>query len=180
MHFVQRGYDCFKYNFKSKARYSTFEARKDKYFFEKLAKRKDPKGFILANMLVNPAWIGDMVNNEEAERTYTEWVKRNQALSYIFKQDLKKLNSSFNDNIAAVNGQHPVILKMFLRGEICIETICIIANMAGCIPYWNKQLDGDPIWNSVALKIEKYIPFMTYDEKKMQKLLLEAFDREDA
>ena len=52
-HFSQKNYDYIKYNGKVKAWRTTFETRKDKYFFYKLSKMKDPVEFLIANFIDN-------------------------------------------------------------------------------------------------------------------------------
>jgi len=50
-HFTQKSYDYVKYNGKTSVKADSFNSRKDKIFFEKLAKHKDPKGFLIANLV---------------------------------------------------------------------------------------------------------------------------------
>ena len=60
-HFTSN-YDFHKYNGKINASVTSFETRKDKFFFYKLSKKTDAKNFILANLVENPnIWIGDMI-----------------------------------------------------------------------------------------------------------------------
>ena len=62
-HFTS-SYDYHKYNGKINASITSFETRKDKFFFYKLSKRSDAKDFILSNMVNNPKiWIGDMLSD---------------------------------------------------------------------------------------------------------------------
>ena len=49
-HFSQERYDYFTYGGKVRAKESSFEIRKDKYFFYKLSKHKDIENFLLANI----------------------------------------------------------------------------------------------------------------------------------
>ena len=104
-HFQSNTYDYFKYNGKVRASYSTFEKRNDKYFFAKLAKHKDVIGFLVANFYYGDVWVGDLVNEQTAENQYKEWLKRKQSLSYIFKNDVERIDSLI-DEMKVIDSQH--------------------------------------------------------------------------
>ena len=92
-HFSKPGYDYFKYNGKLKVNADSFNSRKDKLFFQKLSKHSDVRNFLVANLSKNEkAWIKDLAYSEEAEKTYKDWLKRTQSLTYTIKNDLKALN----------------------------------------------------------------------------------------
>lgn len=169
-------YDFFKYNGKTNTNVTAFENRKDKFHFYKLSKHSDPKDFILANILENPnVWIGDMIADEKYDKIYKDWKKRQQSLSYVFKTDLSKLNEDFNSNLISTNGQHPVIITLYIRGEICIETLIVIANLTKVFSHWDKILLDKIIYPDINRKCKKYFPFMEYDKDKMKKILLDKF-----
>jgi hypothetical protein len=95
-HFTKDSYDYFKYGGKVSASVKSFESRRDRFYFEKLAKMRDPTSFILANLSEDTnIWVGDLCANETAERRYKSWLKRNQSLSYTFRNDLSsRMNTS--------------------------------------------------------------------------------------
>ena len=98
-HFTQSGYDYFKYNGKSNLKYESFVKRNDKIFFQKLAKHEDVINFLIANFSINnKLWIKNLAYSEESENIYKQWLKRQNSLSYIFKQDLSKLDDNFDNN----------------------------------------------------------------------------------
>ena len=133
-HFTNPTYDYFKYNGKVNISYNTFEKRKDKLFFQKLAKHTDVKNFLVANFANDEkSWIRSLAYNEEAEKIYKDWLKKNQSLSYTFKEDLKKLHEDFNTNLICKNNQHPILFKKFLGKEICLETLCLLLEFSGAI-----------------------------------------------
>jgi hypothetical protein len=82
-HFNSKSYDYFKYGGKSSGNVDSFNKRKDKFFFEKLAKHRDPHHLMLANFAVNPkSWIKEMAYSENAEAVYMDWLKRSQSLTH--------------------------------------------------------------------------------------------------
>jgi T4 gene Gp59 loader of gp41 DNA helicase/T4 gene Gp59 loader of gp41 DNA helicase C-term len=177
-HFIRDSYDFIKYQGKMKLTIDSFELRKDKFFFAKLAKHKNPKDFIIANFVeTGPnTWIGDLINNSTAEKVYTEWNKRRQALSYYFEQDLNMLLTNISDNITIKEQQHPHLLKLFLRKNISIETIIILDDLLGYLDRWDKKLKDDPLWKDISIIFKKYRSFLEYDITKMRKLALKHFE----
>jgi len=177
MHFTTKDYDFIKYNGKLRITGDHFERRKDKYFFHKLAKRKDVKEFLISNFVsnTNQTWIGDLVNNSSTEDNYTEWKKRTQAIAYSFEEDLKKCLTKLDDNVIITDNQHPFMLKLFLRKKISIETLIILNDLIGFFSHWNKHLKDDIIWKDIHLLCVKYRPFLQYDKVKMKSIALKIF-----
>lgn len=174
-HFTQAEYDWFRYNGKVNASISAYEKRRDRLFFAKLVKHNDPHGFLLANILNNPkVWIRDIIYSESAEQIYLSWLKQQQSLFYIFKQELNLLLDNFNDNFIIHNNQHPHIILLYLRKDISLETLCILVSLTGCLKHWIKKLD-DPIFNEIVFKINKYTLFINYDREKFKGVIVEKY-----
>ena len=176
-HFTKPSYDYFKYNGKTNVKPETFDKRKDKLFFQKLAKHKDVHNFLLSNFIVNEkAWIRELAYSDTAEENYKNFIKRNQSISYLFKNDLGNLDSNFNNNFIVAENEHPILLKQYLAGEISIETLCILLKITGAKKYWDKNLEYDIVWEEVKKKVEKYTPFIKADLEKMKQIVLDYFD----
>ena len=177
-HFSKPGYDYFKYNGKLKVNADSFNSRKDKLFFQKLSKHPDVRNFLVANLSKNEkAWIKDIAYSEEAEKTYKDWLKRTQSLTYTIKNDLNRLSSNFNDNFLIDKiSPHPLLLRRYLGGYVSLETLCILLALSKAKPYWDKKMEYDPVYQETKTKIEKYTPFIKYDESKIKNILLDYFD----
>ena len=175
-HFTKPHYDYTKYNGKTNVNINAFESRKDKLFFQKLAKHPDVHNFLIANLSENEKyWIRDLAYSEEAEKTYKEWLKRQQSLSYTFKQDLSKLDENFDSNFVCKKNQHPILLRKFLAKEISLETLCLLLDFTGAKKYWDKKLEYDMVYDMMKIKIEKYLPFIKCDKDKIRKITLDYF-----
>jgi len=175
-HFSKPSYNYFKYNGKSNLKYESYLKRKDKIFFQKLAKHEDVQNFLLSNFCINDKlWIKDLAYSEESEKNYKEWVKRQNSLSYIFKNDLEKLDNPFDSNFIITDSSHPNLLKLYLRKDISIETFCILLDLSGAIKHWDNKLRYDPIWDEIRLKVIKYTPFIKYDKEKIKKICVDYF-----
>lgn len=174
-HFSDLNYDYFKYNGKVKAWRSTFDTRKDKYFFYKLSKKKDPIEYLVANFIgSNDFYIGN-IRADESDQIYMDYKKRKESLSYIFKSDLSKMKENFNDNIVVPDNEHPYLLRLYMRGDISLETLTLINKCVNIFDYWDKELKDDIIWPDIKLKAVKYDPFMSVDINKYREIILSTF-----
>lgn len=176
-HFTKKEYDYFKYSGKVRATFPTFEKRKDKYFFHKLSKQKNVEQFLVASFveLGENVWVGDMLENMASTNAYKEWLKRQEALTYTFTGDLDKLKEDFNSNLKVDDGQHPHLLKLSLRKEVCLETVVILDELAGFCSYWNNTIEDSIIWPDYHLKMQKYKPFIKFDKEKCRDIVIKKF-----
>jgi hypothetical protein len=151
----------------------SFESRRDRFYFEKLSKHRDPTSFILANLVENPnVWVGDLVN-EQSEKRYRKWLKRTQSLSYSFRDELGQLEPDFDSNFVCESGGHPQLLRKYLGGFVSCESLIILVHLTKCFGRWNRAMEHDPIWRDVRRRIIKYQPFMKYDVAKYRTDVLE-------
>lgn len=178
MHFESDTYDAVKYQFKTSAKPQSFWKRKDKHHFAKVAKRfndvHDMIHFYVAHIVSGNRWVGDMLNDDD---TYINWIKRNQALSYAFEQDINKISlhlNSFDDLFKTSDGSpYPNIIRYYMEGEINIETVVIIDYFTG---FLNKTKINDPILGpEVFNRIRKYKSFVSFDSKKMKEIIFRVF-----
>lgn len=172
LHFSTPQYDFVKYHGKLKNP-ARFEKRKDKHFFSWLSRKPDPKGLMISNLIKNPnIFVGDLFN-PEATDIYFDWKKRQESLTYVFTEDIKKL--VFPAHFKVINGQHPTLLKKYLQGDICIETVAILDDILGIITIWDRKLKNDSVWQSIRLPLIKYKPFLEYNKDSFRKILLDNF-----
>lgn len=177
-HFTSKTYDYFKYGGRTKVGARSFDKRPDKYFFHKLAKRKDVVDYLVANFVYNDntsAWIGNLLNSDESDKCYYKLIKTRESLSYVFTNDLDRLNPIFDSNFLVDEGQHPPLLRQYLRHEITIETMIILDDLIGYMKVWNKRIEEDILWPSIYQKCSKFRPFFQYDRDKMKQIVLDKF-----
>jgi len=178
-HFTKEKYDYHKYCGKSRATVQSFYKRKDRFWFEKLSRNKNDKeviDFFVSNFITctdpNKLWIGEMIR--EGENRYTEWKKRTQSLSYVFKEEIEIIFSDQDFDTVFVNKQgHPILLKKYLGGDISIETLVILDKILGFKKNFDSELQ-DPVWESVSMRMKKYSPFLNIDVFRYKKILKEV------
>jgi len=175
-HFTNPKYDFFKYGAKTRASVTSFNKRKDKYWFEKTSRKysdKEVVDFLVSNFTAtdNPQnlWIGEIINS--GERNYSEWMRRQQSLTYLFKEQSNELLSENElESLFNCTKGHPLILKKFLSGSVSLETLTIFDKIFHFSKNFDKKLD-DPVWESVSLKLKKYSPFLNIDMFHYKKIL---------
>lgn len=180
-HFTNPKYDFFKYGAKTRASMTSFNKRKDKYWFEKTSRKysdQEVVDFLVSNFTAtdNPQnlWIGEIINS--GERNYSEWTKRQQSLTYLFKEQSSELllENELETLFICTKG-HPIILKKFLSGSVSLETLTIFDKIFHFSKNFDKKLD-DPVWESVSLKLKKYSPFLNIDMFRFKTILREILD----
>lgn len=176
-HFERDDYCYIKFRGKTNAKVTSFERRKDKYFFAKLVKKPHYEKLLIANMVDSPGkWIGELID-EDSEEVYKAWSKRVDHLGYVYQQELKKLNDNFNSNFIVPDGGHPPLLILHLQKDISLETLCILNALTGFGKRWNKQIVEQYVWPAVYKKMVKYTPFLSLDEKKLARLKATTIER---
>jgi len=180
-HFTNPKYDFFKYGAKTRASITSFNKRKDKYWFEKTSRKysdEEVVDFLVSNFVStdNPQnlWIGEIINS--GERTYADWMRRQQSLTYLFKEQSMELFSENKlETVFNCSKGHPIVLKRFLSGKLSPETFVIYDKIFSIVKDFDKKL-LDPVWETVSLKIKKYNPFLNIDVFQFKRILREIID----
>ncbi len=180
-HFCKPKYNYFKYHGRTKAKVEAFNKRKDRYWYEKMSRKYSEQEILeifVSNFALsyNPQtlWIGEIINS--GEKTYKEWLKRKQSLSYLFKEQSRNLFSSEDiEKVFDCSKGHPLVLKKYLSGELYIETLVIYEQIFSFAQDFDLKFK-DPVWETVSLKIRKYMPFINTDVSQYKKHLREILD----
>ena len=175
-HFVLDSYDYFKYNKKINLSYNSFLNRRDKIFFAKLGKRKENylEDFLVSNFLHDPKmWIGELLS-EESETKYKEWKRRQESLTYIFKNEVEFMDGWNSEELEewfqVQYGKHPNIIRMYLRKEISLETLTMLNSILNFMNRYDKEVT-DPVYKEVSKLCKKYQPFLRFDKSKIKSIL---------
>ena len=176
-HFTRDSYDYHKYGGKTRATVEAFYKRKDRFWFEKMCRKKTEKeveDFFVANFVScsdpETLWIGDLMKSGDSN--YTEWKKRVQSLSYIFKEEVEShiSGNNFDTMFFIKGGRHPQLLKEHLQGHLSLETMLILDRILGYKNNFDKKLD-DPVWKVTSTRMKKYSPFLNIDVFTYKKIL---------
>ena len=177
-HFTKQKYDYFKYGGRSRASEGAFNKRKDRYFFERMSRKKSDdeiKKFFLANFSQasdsNQVWIGPIIDG--GEKVYKEWIEQKENLFETFKSNSEDMMDSYDyDEFFDCKKGHPPILKEYLGGKLSIEELVIYDKIFSYVKDYDKKL-LDPVWETVSLKVKKYNPFLNIDVSEYKNYLVQ-------
>lgn len=190
-HFLNEKYDYFKYQGRTRADIRTFQNRKDKYYFEKLGKVLKTEGeterFFVSNFVFEGnLWVGDALQ-EGCQNNYVHWKKRIQSMRYIFKKDLtylteqaEELQANIKELFQSKDGQHPLVLKMFLKKKLTIESLVILNSFFHFFDRWDETIKDKTLWPEIRKRCLRYEPFLfSYLNKEqvrsMKKIVKDKF-----
>ena len=161
-HFTKDSYDYVKYRGKVSASEKSFEERRDRYFFKKLATKYDGQkmlDYFVANFIADPrGYIKTF-----SDGNYESWRINQESFSYKFRQDVNLLLNDYEspyqdkfDKIFEVQSrQHPALLRHYFSGEIKLETLVVFEICLGFVSRFDNVLN-DPIWKETRNLILKY------------------------
>ena len=185
LHFTSPSYDFVKFKGKTKTSLETFEARRDRMFFFRLEKKnlKDPVTFMAANFSENQdIWVMDFIDNfSQCEKRFTNWTKRQESLTYLFEQDLTKLNDNLSENFKVKDNNYPLLFELVRKKFIMKETLFIMNRIMNFIPYWNKNILAfdDIIYPKMMMNIQKIGLLIEPDVIKCKSSLRNKFIQSD-
>jgi hypothetical protein len=138
------------------------------------------KNFYIANFIQGKGdWVGDLL--QDGDENYTKWQKTQQSLTYTFENDIMYMFDSvdgaefwhIDDYFKPIDGGWPMLITKMMHEKISLETVCILIDILGCMPKWEKQITEDIIWPTHQRIIKKYTPFIPYDKEKYKQILKE-------
>jgi len=186
LHFTTDKFDVFQNRGNVKGTREAFNARNDRYIFEKLAQKHSDDKEIIQFFVSNFAYGNDtaIYAGQEAEDNFMQWNKRKQSITKIFVDDLATLLTHIETNrlkhsaiFEFTENEYPVALKMFVGGKIAIETLRIIDDFSGILEKWNQNQSVKYIWDNEMRRIKKLTGFVKYDKIKIEKIF-SAFKEE--
>jgi len=174
LHFTSDSYDYFKYNGSVKVNKISFETKNDKYYYYRLSKKPDLELFLASNFIEDDnVWVGNIFD-EIHETRYKNAKRKHESLSYMVKSELSNYES-LNDALVVTNGNYPKILNDYNRGSVSAETLVVLDRTLNVFDYWSNNISDTVVWPRKKMKLLKYAPFLQFDKKKMNALLVDIF-----
>lgn len=155
-HFTSDGYDYEQFNGKTRARRSTFEKRRDQFWFDKIAAHHDPSWLMIATLVENPhAWVGEIAR---ASERYARRKGRIESLEYVLRRELETVGRDPVVELAITGSGHPALVRRVLSDEVSLESAAVISIVTGCGPLWKGV--SDPVIRDVGRRLVKYSTFV--------------------
>lgn len=186
LHFTTDKFNVFENRGNVRGTREAFNARNDRYIFEKLAGKMPNDRDIIQFFVANFAYGKDtsIYEGKEADDNYLLWRKRKESISKVFVDDLTAILHTIEVNrlkhsaiFEFTDNEYPVALKMFLGGKISIESLRIIDDFTGVIEKWKDHPSVKYIWDDELRRITKLTGFVKYDKIKVGKIF-ESFKEE--
>ena len=192
LHFKDKKYDYFKFNGHVKLSQTSFESRKDFYFFKRISKiykEEDYLHLLISNLIDTPdKWIGEIISADGRANLAT-WKKTYQSLEYTFVQDVTKLKElidfakipSFDClfTMDSTTQNWPMLVDLVMSKEISLETFIIMNKVLRFMPRFNKMVTDELVWSAFSHMCFKYDPFIriNIEEYKhiMKNIILDNF-----
>jgi len=174
-HFSTYSYDFFKYKGKVRSTKESFSIRKDKYKFQKLSRlypENEMLDFLVANLSQDSnKWVGDLIEDESSS-VYKEYIKRKQAISHFFENELDNILKDVKRPNELFSGDFPSILTLYLQKEISLESMVILNDFIQYSKKFDDKLSTDFLWPKIKMRLIKIKPFIDYDKNKIKKILI--------
>ena len=137
------------------------------FFLANFTQTFDPQGI----------WIGLIIDS--GEKKYSQWSDQIENLFEIFKTNADRMVNEYNiEELFSCKKGHSPILKEYLSSNLSIEEMIIYENIFSFVKEHDKKLI-DPVWESVSLKIKKYMPFLNINMLQYKKHLIEQVQRKN-
>ena len=122
-------------------------------------------------------WIGLIIDS--GEKKYSRWSEQIENLFDIFKTNADRIVNEYDiEEFFSCKKGHSPILKEYLSSNLSIEEMIIYENIFSFVKEHDKKLI-DPVWESVSLKIKKYMPFLNINMLQYKKHLIEQVQRKN-
>jgi hypothetical protein len=172
-HFSKWDYDFHQYRGKSRGvTPESFQKRKDKGMFVYLSHHHPkPFDFLLAHLSHNPnKWIGEIIKDKDL---YMDYQRRNEALSYLFEQEVNVLPEPRNTIFDVPFGGHPILMRYYLAKRVSLQSACLMLKLSGQGEAWRQAAEGDILFNDVTIRLVRFAPFMKFNKEKIHQILVD-------
>ena len=179
LHFTTEKFNVFENRGNVKGSREAFNARNDRFIFEKLARKFNTDRDIIQFFVANFAYGHEtaIYAGQEADENLMEWYRRKQSITKIFIDDLASLLTYVEINKQPTSSifdfkfnEYPVALTLFLGNKLSIETLVIINELDHIVEHWLDNPTVQHIWNDELLRIKKLSGFVKYDKEKLAKI----------
>lgn len=176
LHLTTDRYDVFESNGRVSGTLTTFEKRNDRFLFQKLGQKFDKPRELIEYFVANIGYGNkNVIYSSESDEHHDIWIKRKEARTYIFKQQLEYIrtyletdNKKYED-LFSINDNIPELLKLYVGGYIHLETMVIIDDVENFLPKWEPLV---MLWGDQLRILNKIKKFVKYDKDKLQSIYL--------
>jgi hypothetical protein len=177
LHFTTEQYNLFDQKAVSKGlTFEKFLAKRDYNVYNALSRKFLTDQHAIAFLVANYVYKNDnpIHNIASSDRNYVIWTKRKQSMTNTFREDLDKIalyleqKNLLVDVLFDSKGKIPELFKIYLSGNVTIETMYLINKLYPYVEGWKKE--HSLIWGKEFLLIEKLDRFIKFDEEILRNI----------
>ena len=177
LHFTNKKYNLFDYKGKTNGvSFENFLARRDYNIYNAIARKFETDAQSIQFLVANYVYQNDPIHNiASSDNNFITWNKRKQSITNTFKNDIdnvilvmEKKSMSCMDMIDN-RKDIPELFKVFLSGNISIETLFILNKFIPFLEKWETTLET--VWGKDLLIIKKLDRFVKYPQDKIRLIL---------
>ena len=189
LHFTTN-YDVVKYLGKTKYTYEDYQAKPDKFVFERFGKKcktvKDVIGLSVANtMFGEKDWVFNDIAS--ALSRYNKWIGTTSALTYNITQDFKFISGLIDTKLKSYDkllettksGNKPPLLQLYLSKRILPDTLVYMDSHEDFLSPWRQEYSNDPMVDQVLFRVQKYKAFIKPKDSELLTQLNDLKNRND-
>lgn len=176
LHLTTDRYDVFKSDGRVSGTRQTFEKRNDRFLFERLGRKFNQPRELIEYFVANISYGNkNVIYSAESDEYYDTWLKRKEARTYTFKQQLSVITNHLYSNkleyekLYDTDQNIPELLKLYVGGHIHLETMVIIDDLDEYMSKWEHL---NMLWHDQLRIINKMKKFVKYDKDKIQSIYL--------
>ena len=167
LHFTDPKYDITVTKGRMRNLRQSFDKRKDTQYMYKLANeytRSEIIDILVANFVAGSdtanIYTGNFIEN------YKNYLTRRKRMLYNLDTDLDNIlfRMEKEESKSAMEGTHPLIFRMYMGGDIQIETLVIMEKL---YPYV-EDYANDFVLEHICLLVKKYKPFVRFDKDNVK------------
>lgn len=168
LHFTQKNFDVFESKGNAKnCSLSAFERRKDRKWFELLARKFNTPQEYIQFLVASAAYgsLGNIYDLEKSFETHKEWKKNKEMMTRIIQRDIED-TKSIRD---LLSGNPPQLIHLIVAGKIHIETAVALNRKMGFASSWINEKYF--VFQEYPLRIMKLDKFVKYNEVVIGQLI---------
>ena len=174
LHFTSERYDVIEMNGRITGSRASFEKRRDRGLFERLANKFDTDRELIQFLVANFAYgHKNVVYSSESEEYYNLWTRRKESITQVFNVDLNNIISHFQknelseQNLYSIDNGMPELLNLYIGGHVSLETMVILQSFDDYLSKWEPLI---MLWHDHFLVIRKSIRFVKFKKDRVQSI----------
>ena len=188
LHFTTDRYDMLDQLGRVRGTEETFNKSRLKGFFEYFCTKFETREELMDFLIANFAYQKEKFIFDKNFAAYHKWMRRKKNITQVFTDDLQKILERYEEEkgkariFTNLDTGLPVLLVLFLKHEITIETLRIIEDVHPYLHHWEEDeeiKDECKAEIRIVKKLEKLVKYDAGEIVKVWDAFMEKVDPEE-